>query len=162
MNMQNDNENKGINSSEYEDFKTELCDQIISSIRYQIIEDEVLSRVKNNYVQFKNGECYCNHRLIDFPNKRSLYFLLVKALHDYSQVDGFCSYESIDGFFVEHGYPAKEGGARSKRINNALTELYRLRKDQKVMFPETAPDKEALIKPDRKRKGLTFYNPIID
>jgi len=143
--------------------KNQHLDNLALRIYTHFVRYRTLNATKPHYIEFKNGDCHCNDRQIDFPNKNSLYFLLVRALYECAQVDGFCSYEEIDAFFVKHRHPTAENAdQRKKRITNALEELYKTRTDQKILFPKIASDGNEIIEKDRFRKGLVFYNPVID
>jgi hypothetical protein len=113
-----------------------------------------------HFIEYRNNNFYVNEKVVDFPNPKADYVILVAALYFESDSVGFLSYDAIGKYFKkELGARWPDGRPGLKRILNARATLYRRRKAQKNQFPRKTPDGAAVISVARG-KGLIFTNPI--
>ena len=118
MNMQNeDRRRKRVFTKASKDFS-----QDVAIFAFQkVLEHEAHNKVRERHISFKNGDCYVDHRLIDFPNKKTLYFLLVQALVENAQVDGFCERKAIIDHWLKQGIEVPNGAKqRTRSIDNGI------------------------------------------
>jgi hypothetical protein len=114
-----------------------------------------------HFIEYRNNNFYANEKVVDFPNPKADYVILVTALYFESDSGGFLSYDAIGKYFKkELGVRWPDGRPGLKRILNARAALYRRRRVQKNSFPRKTPDGAAVIGIARG-KGLIFTNPII-
>lgn len=159
MNMENDDFKK---DPAYIEWRDKIANTVAHTANQIVIknqeEKKALDKMKS-YIFFMQGDCYVDQRKIDFPDKKALYFLLVQALVEHTQIDGSCSYDAIIGFWREHGVEVKEDPKlQVKSIHNAIIQLYKKRKDQRLEFPSTTPNGEKII--EKKKNRIMFNNPI--
>lgn len=100
------------------------------------------------------GDFYFKGKLIEFKNKTAIYYLIFECLFRESNLEGFCSYETIDNYLVKHS--KTEYSDRKQilnRIKNGIVNLFRFSN-----LPQKTPDGKDLIQRMRGR-GLILYNP---
>ena len=103
-----------------------------------------------------NGNFYYNNNLIKFGGKQTIYYLILECLYEKSDIDGFCSYESINEYLEKHNQKIYVASIQIRnRIKNGVTNLFRF-----SGLINEAPDGNALIQ-KVKGKGITIYNPPI-
>lgn len=150
MNMQNEDKEKTLGDI--------VSNAVGNTLRRIIVEKEVRSKMKN-FIYFVDGDCFANNQLIDFPDKRARYFLLVRALVDNVQVDGSCSYKAIIDCWINEGViVSKNPEAQKRSIDNALVQLYKNREEQRIKFPSRTLDGKKVI--EKRKDRITFNNPI--
>jgi len=109
-------------------------------------------------IEYKSGSIHINDRLIDFRPRNGLQQLLIQALIEESDLNGYCSYQKIDKYFVKNRRPTiVNHDGQVKRIHNALESLYRSHK-RRLSFPRKAPDGQPIIRV-HDGEGLTLHNP---
>ncbi len=154
--MQNENGNK---DEVYIKWRDGLAAAVVNTVRTHFIRKKVMDEMRP-YIFFMNGECYANRVKIDFPDKKALYYFLVKALVEHAQVDGSCSYKTVIDYWARQGITVKQDPkAQKKSVDNALTQLYKDRENQKIKFPMHSLDGKKLI--EKKKNHLVFNNPNI-
>lgn len=116
-------------------------------------------RGPTQFLEYRDGNFYAKDKLIDFPDQKSAYFYLLKALYFESDSEGFISYERIDKYIEKETKKLiKETTKKQKRILNALASLYRKREQrQKNPFPKKTSDGSLVIR-NVPGKGLIFNN----
>lgn len=94
--------------------------------------------------------------------KGSEYCLLFEILLDYSDQNGFLSYENIEKFLIKSGLvPENDTGKRNKRIQNLLHQgIFRYAKVQDNRFYNGMPNGKPVIE-IRRGRGLILNNPRI-
>ena len=102
------------------------------------------------------GDFYYKDKLVNFQNKKAIYFLIFECLYENCDYEGFCSYEDIDRYLVKKnmGECADERKVKD-RIKNGITNLFRF-----SSLPSKIPTGKNLI--DKARgKGLVINNPVV-
>ena len=104
----------------------------------------------------KTGDFYYKNKLIKFENKDAIYYLIFECLYEKGELDGFCSYETIDKYLVEHGKERYDDNRQiTDRIKNGVMNLFRFSN-----LPAKAPDGKEIIQKVRG-KGIILYNPSL-
>lgn len=95
-----------------------------------------------------DGNFYTRGKLIDFPDPKADYVLVIKALLQESDANWFLSYDDLYEYLERYGRRcfAEDEKARRQRISNAITTLKHKRTRQKVKFPLIRPDGSPLIR----------------
>jgi len=100
------------------------------------------------------GDFYYKNKPIKFENKETIYYLIFECLYEKGDLEGFCSYETINRYLEKYG---KEQYTDNKqimdRIKNGIINLFRFSN-----LPSKAPDGKELIQKIRG-KGIILYNP---
>ncbi len=154
--MQDENENK---VEAYKEVYDAIVDVVVRHVERHLGREEIIQKM-NTYIYFIKGDCYANRVLIDFPDKETLYYSLVQALVENTQTDRSCSYKSIIDYWTRKGFTVKqELKAQRRSVDNALTQLYNDRENQKIKFPTHTLDGKKLI--EKKKDRLVFNNPTM-
>lgn len=134
--------------------KLEILEKIISEEKTTTANKKTLEQNKKLITRRSGtGEFFYKAKLIEFKNKKAIYYLIFECLYEEGDIYGFCSYEQIDNYLTEN--KIKETANLKKRIRNGLTSLFRFSN-----LPKKSPDNKKLI--DKIRgKGLVLYNPFI-
>jgi len=106
-------------------------------------------KAKDTLLEYRDdGNFYTRGKLIDFPDPKADYVLVIKALLQESDAGGFLSYNDLYKYLERHGRRrfAEDEKVQRHRIANALTTLKHKRKRQKVQFPFYRPDGSHLIR----------------
>jgi len=102
----------------------------------------------------RDGGFYYKNKPIKFKNKEAIYYLIFECLYEKADLNGFCSYETINKYLVEHGKEEYTDERQMKdRIKNGIMNLFRFSN-----LPLKAPDGKELIQKIRG-KGIILYNP---
>jgi len=102
----------------------------------------------------RDGGFYYKNKPIKFKNKEAIYYLIFECLYEKADLNGFCSYETINKYLVEHGKEEYTNERQMKdRIKNGIMNLFRFSN-----LPLKAPDGKELIQKIRG-KGIILYNP---
>jgi len=74
----------------------------------------------------KTGNFYCQNKLIEFKNTKSIYYFLFECLYEKSQINGFCDYETMNKYLEERGEEKYEDRKKKiDRIKNGMQNLFR-------------------------------------
>lgn len=102
------------------------------------------------------GDFYYRNKPIKFENNDTIYYLIFECLYEKGDLNGFCSYATINKYLEEHGKEKLTDDQQIKdRIKNGIVNLFRFSK-----LPPKAPNKKPLIQKVRG-KGVVLYNPSI-
>lgn len=113
------------------------------------------------FIEHPDGHFYVKGKLIDFPDPKAIYVLLVEALYTESDSSGFLSYDNISRFLDKKTKNRiADETKKKKRTLNALSNLYRERGRQHTPFPEKTPDNVSVIR-KATGEGLIFTNPLL-
>lgn len=112
------------------------------------------------FIYREGSKIFCRGKEIYFKSLKSISLLLLFALLEKSGRDGFCSYETIDGYFVAAGEKKIRDKKRAKkRILNAYHRLLRQRERSIDPFPTKTPDGSPVIRV-RWGEGFILNNPV--
>ena len=100
------------------------------------------------------GDFYFKNKLIKFENKEAIYYLIFECLYEKGDLNGFCSYETINKYLEKQGKEEYIDDRQIKdRIKNGILNLFRFSN-----LPPKAPDSNEIIQKVRG-KGIILYNP---
>jgi hypothetical protein len=123
----------------------------------EMSEKKQIKTKKRNCLITRNeqtGDFYYKNKPIEFKGKNTIYFWIFECLYEKSDLEGFCSYENIDKYLIEHGKEECEDWRQvMNRIKNGITNLFRYSN-----LPKKTPNNKDLIQKTRG-EGLTLYNP---
>jgi hypothetical protein len=112
---------------------------------------------KINHLITRDGQTedfYYKNKPIKFKGKNTIYFRIFECLCENSDLEGFCSYEKIDEYLIEHGEEeCKDRRQMMDRIKNGITNLFRFSD-----LPKKTLGNKDLIQKTRG-EGLILYNP---
>ena len=104
----------------------------------------------------ETGDFYYKNRPIRFENKNANYYLIFECLYEKGDVNGFCSYETINKYLESHSKEKSPDEQSIKdRIKNGIVNLFRFSD-----LPEKTPDGKKIIQKVRG-KGIVLYNPLL-
>jgi len=104
----------------------------------------------------KSGDFYFKNKPIKFQNKEAIYYLIFECLCEKGELDGFCSYETINKYLEKHNKEELTDEQQIKnRIKNGIENLFRFSN-----LPRKAPDGKELIRKVRG-KAVILHNPPI-
>ena len=102
----------------------------------------------------KEGDFYYKNKLIELENKDAIYYLIFECLYGKGNLEGFCSYKTINKYLEEHGKKKLTGSLqKNNRIKNGIINLFRFSE-----LPQKTPDGKKIIQKVRG-KGIILYNP---
>lgn len=103
-----------------------------------------------------NGDFYYKNKLLEFENKKAIYYLIFECLYEKGDFNGFCSYETINEYLEERGKKELTDDRRIKdRIKNGVESLFRFSD-----LHRKAPDGKNSIQKVRG-DGISLYNPPV-
>lgn len=104
----------------------------------------------------KTGDFYFKNKPIKFGNKDTIYYLIFECLYEKGNLEGFCSYETINKYLVEHGKDEYADHRQiTDRIKNGIINLFRFSN----LPPKALVGKEIIQK--IRGKGIILYNPSL-
>ncbi len=118
-----------------------------ASIRALLANGRKSEKVKNPFIEYRDGNFYTLNKLIDIRDPRCAYGLVIKALLLKSDESGFLSYDKINKYLEHNGIlKVKNKKAQRKRIANTLASLKREHKRQENPFPMELPNGSPVIR----------------
>lgn len=103
-----------------------------------------------------SGDFYYKNKPIKLNDKHAIYYLIFECLYLKSDMEGFCSYDTIDNYLTSNEKSkCKTEKQKIKRINNGVANFLRFSK-----LPKNANNNKKLIEIIKSR-GLIFNNPAI-
>lgn len=105
------------------------------------------SKVEKAFLEYDGTNFYTRGKLIDFPESKAIYVLIIKALFEEADAEGFLSYDDINKYLERHGESHLiDEAAKRRRIANAFATLQRRRSRQKTQFPLRLPNGSPVIR----------------
>lgn len=104
----------------------------------------------------ESGDFRFRNKLIEFRNKKTIYYLVFECLYEEGDLNGFCPYNNINEYLEKHDIEKYYDNLKiRKRIRNGISNLHRFSN-----LEPNAPDGKKLIDINRG-KGITLYNPSL-
>lgn len=144
--------------------KVKRLEKINNALKKYIKSKEIIEETKDR-AQIKkernlitrdkrNGDFYFKNKLIKFENKEAIYYLIFECLYEKGDLNGSCSYETINKYLEDHDKEKYTDRQQIlNRIKNGIMNLFRFSD-----LPQKAPDGKELIQKVRGKR-IILYNP---